>query len=172
VEVIHEYFVQLFWSQKTEEVVLRVSFVVPLKRQTTGVFVINDCEAVITGGFHGSSRLREFKPATNCGLTNAKLSGNGFVGQTALMQASAFLYLLLPVLMLKLLNIRDRHIREQRVNRIFLWFDNKIRAQAWDLNAGTLNPLRDNTQDPNGPGTRISSECFVLGQNSILSFDG
>jgi len=104
VEVIHEYFVQLFWSQKIEKVVLRVSFVVPLKGQRAGVFVINDRKAVITGGFHGSSRLREFKPATNCGLTNAKLSGNGFVGQTALMQASAFLYLLLPVLMLKLLD--------------------------------------------------------------------
>ena len=97
VEVIHECFGQLFWSQKIEKVVLRVGFVVPLKRQTAGVFVINDREAFITGGFHGSSRLREFEPTTNCGLTNTKLSGNGFVGQTALMHASAFLHLLLSV---------------------------------------------------------------------------
>ena len=97
VKVIHEYFVQLFWSQKTEEVVLRVGFIVPLKRQTAGVFVINDREAVITGRFHGSSRLRKFKPTTNRGLTNTKLSSDGFVGQTTLMQASALLYLLLSV---------------------------------------------------------------------------
>jgi hypothetical protein len=56
-----------------------VGFIVPLKRQTTGVFVINDCEAVVTGGFHGGSRLHEFEPATNRGFANTKLRSNGFV---------------------------------------------------------------------------------------------